>query len=164
MLRGSSMRKKHVITLGALIFFSCLLLSGCITPDNQRTSLTPARDLTGTWTGTPVFTDRGNECAYEGTMELNLQQNQNHLAGSFNLTVTKTTGDPPCVRVGSSFHYLVDGTVSSSQIHLIIADTDYLNGSFTTDLMTLRWQQCTSCESGPAIKLIGMVSLMREQR
>jgi hypothetical protein len=157
------MRKKQFITLGPLIFISCLFLSGCVTEDNQRTPLNPARDLTGTWTGTPVFTDRANECAYEGTMELTLRQNQNHLTGSFNLTVTKTTGDPPCVRVGSLFSYLVDGTVSSSRIHLIIADTDYLNGSFTTDLMTLRWQQCTSCRSGPAIKLIGMVSLMREQ-
>jgi hypothetical protein len=157
------MRKPIFMILGTLILFLCLFLSGCDSQDDNTASLTPARDLTGRWTGTPVFTDRANECAYEGAMELTLMQNENHLTGFFNLTVTKTTGDPPCVRVGSSFHYLVDGTVSSTQIHLIVADTDSLNGSFTTDLMTLRWQQCTSCESGPAIKLVGIVQLMREQ-
>ena len=154
--------KKHGAFIGCIILFLCIQLSGCSGQDNSNTLLTPARDVTGKWTGTPVFSDRANECVYEGTMELTLQQHGNNVSGYYDLTVTKTQGNPSCVTVGSTFRFLVEGTVSSSQLHLLIAETDRLNGSFTTDLMTLRWEQCTVCESGPAIKLIGMVSLLRE--
>jgi hypothetical protein len=154
---------KQFALLGILILFVCIRFSGCFEYDTQSTTLTPARDVTGQWSGAPVFTDRANECKYDGTMTLTLQQNGDVVTGYFDLTVTSSEGNPSCVMIGSSFRYLVEGTISSTQITLVIADTDRLLGSFTTDLMTLRWEQCADCDSGPAIKLIGMVSLVREK-
>ena len=155
--------KKYSTMLGITILFALLLsLGGCSDQNNDDTNLSPARDVTGTWSGIPVFTDRANDCRYDGTMEMTLQQEDSHVSGYFDLTVTKTDGDSSCVDIGSTFRYLVEGTISSSHIELLVADTDTLNGSFTTDLMTLRWEQCHDCDSGPAVKLIGMVPLMRE--
>ena len=149
------------IVLGIMVIFAGLVLSGCTSQDGTS-ELSAARDLTGKWTGTPVFMDRANTCSYQGTMELTLQQTGNDVTGYYDLLVTKTGEGASCVRVGSSFRYLIQGTVSSSSISLVVADTDSLTGSFTTDLMTLRWEQCLSCDSGPAMKLVGMVSLRRE--
>jgi hypothetical protein len=95
-------------------------------------------------------------------MELVLEAEGTSVSGYFDLTVTETEGTSSCVKIGSTFRYLVEGTISSSRIDLLVAGTDTLTGSFTTDLMTLRWEQCQECDSGPAVMLIGMVSLMRE--
>ena len=129
---------------------------------SSDSQLNPARNITGTWVGTPVFTDRINTCVYEGTMELTLEQYESYVSGYVDFLVTTNDGAPSCVAAGSSFRYLVNGTISSSHIYLLVAETDALNGSFTTDLMTLRWELCGECGSGPAVKAIGMVSLTRK--
>ncbi len=157
-------RKKTVpIIILAVLLLTMTEFSGCTNQNNDGTNLTPARDVTGNWTGSPVFTDRAYECAYEGTMKLRLEQQDSNVTGYFDLTVVSTDGSPACVQIGSTFRYLVEGTISSSRIDLLVAGTDALVGSFTTDLMTLRWEQCQECDSGPAIKLVGMVSLRKER-
>jgi len=158
------MQRKNFFTLlgTTVIIITMSELSGCTNQNNSDTNFTPAREVTGKWLGSPVFTDRANECAYEGTMELILQQEGTYVSGYFDITVTKTEGAPSCVEIGSTFRYLLEGTISSSHIELLVAHTDTLTGSFTTDLMTLRWELCQECDSGPAVKLVGMVSLMRE--
>jgi hypothetical protein len=66
-------------------------VNGCTNQNNGGTNPTPARNVTGKWIGSPVFTDRAYECAYDE-----------------------------------------------------------------------RWEQCQECDSFPAVKLIGMVSLKKE--
>ena len=140
-----------IIILGFVI-----LLGGC------TSTITPARDLTGQWNGIVSFTERSPKCSYQGDMILNLRQQGDNINGNFNIVVTKAEGND-CVRIGSQFGYLVSGTVSSSAISLLVADTDVLLGSFTTDIMTLRWESCQDCSSGPAIKILGPVSLLRQR-
>ncbi len=129
---------------------------------DQTTTISAARPLAGTWTGTVTFTDRPTQtCLYQGPLTLHLTQNGDQLDGSFTATVTSTNNNPACVRVGSTFTYDLQGTVSSSAVHLTVADTDALTGAYTTNILTLRWQRCENCTSGPAITFVGMVSLTK---
>ena len=127
-------------------------------------TISGARDLGGQWVGhTVAFTDRIQDCGYLGDVTLNLAQNGNNLNGNIILTVRSVTQGNNCLRVGTQFPaFFVAGTVSASAINLKVANTDDLKGSFTTDLMTLRWEKCKSCDSGPAMVLVGPAQLRKQ--
>ena len=147
------MKKAIILLLVVSLFF----VSGC-----TDQTITSSRDLNGVWQGHSIaFTDRAFDCSYTGDMTLNLVHNGNNLQGNYNLIVRSAQGNN-CVRIGSELGYVVSGTVSSSAIDLSVDNTDSLVGSFTTDLMTLRWQDCETCGSGPAVKLVGPAQLQRK--
>ena len=149
-----------------IILLTCIVfLSACTSAKPEITStVSSARDIDGDWVGSVTFTERSPNCVYRGDFELALQQNGNNVQGGFTVTVKSIEKQGPnCLRTGTSLRYGVGGTVSSSSISLLISNTDKLKGSFTTDQLTLRWEQCDACSSGPAIKFTGPMFLARKR-
>jgi len=155
--------------LRPIIFFVIIIVAAFFvfnfTFKPTQDSLTVARDLSGQWNGKAVFTDKQLDCLYNGDMTINFVQNGNQLNGNFNLVVESSQPQNQfanCINVGSNLGYLLGGTVSASAIDLFIANTDKLIGSFTTDIMTLRWEPCQGCVAGPPIKFQGPINLKRQ--
>lgn len=103
-----------------------------VPPARQRltTTITPARDLTGQWTGSFTFTNNcpNPACRYQGrlvppSLALNLVQNGNQVAGAitvdFNQFAVEELVGMPCPTFreagGVQQTQLVGGTVSSSR-------------------------------------------------
>lgn len=158
-----------IIVIGALFFFFARQVDvqqiDFQEPDVEESSqLSSAREITGTWNGKASFTDRALDCSYQGDMVLNLNQNGNNVNGNFVLTVTQASQGDNCLRVGTVFPaFFVAGTIESSSIDMLIANTDDLVGSFTADTMALRSTKCKDCDSGPALILQGPVNLLKER-
>lgn len=148
--------------IGFAVTFVVLYYVVVLPAIDSSAGLSPARPLTGTWRGTASFTDRAYSCSYQGTMVLTLAQEGSQLEGSYELVVTNTSGGTSCVRIGSEFSYLVQGSANTSSLVLSVAETDTMRGSFTTDIMTLRWERCDDCGSGPATTIVGMVTLFKD--
>jgi len=149
-----------IIFLIIAFFILSLIIPPPSTPKIDST-ISTARDISGQWAGIVSFTERVPQCSYSGNFRLNLQQNGNNAQGGFDVTVNEVKSGTGCLRVGTNLGFLVGGTVSSSAINLKIANTDNLDGSFTTDQMTLRWGQCQDCSSGPALRFTGPMFLTR---
>ena len=142
------------IVIGGVFFF---VFSSDIT-----TTTNPARDLTGNWDGIVTFTERVPNCVYSADYTMNLAQNGNNVVGGFNVVIREVkSGTVNCLRTGTQLGFPVAGSISSSAINMLISGTDKLKGSFTTDQMTLRWELCDACASGPAIKFTGPMFLTR---
>ncbi len=142
-------------------------------------TITPARDLTGKWSGS--FKTREDttdvECLYTGTMLLTLQQRGNALTGTFRLddidvqTKNKETDSTiPPIPCGVPVYptYIeapVTGQVSSSAIEIYGGGLTQWSGSFTTDLMTLYFKQCVVGPGGCILadKQGSSAKLMRER-
>lgn len=153
------MSSQKLVTL--LFFVSLLFISSC-TSQNKMTSqpelattITPARDVTGSWTGSTSFQENveGAECFFQGTFILSLQQQGNSVSGQFVFTETAfqetkipTTSPIPPIGcsgpVDKTTRGSVQGTVSSSAIDLSIGAEKIFTGSFTTDLMKLKLATC----------------------
>lgn len=169
------MKKRYILfIIVAFLFLIILFGTSQFEPSDgpvkkpvvKKPTITPglsgARDLSGTWIGNPIFTERSPVCSYGSDMVLNLQQNGNNVNGNFNVVVKSAKGTG-CLRVGTAIPgYPVAGTLTSSAIDMKISGVDTLKGSFTTDTMTLRWEQCKNCDSGPAIKFVGSIQLKRK--
>ncbi len=107
--------------------------------------LTPARDLTGTWTGSAQWTDSFDyypssvTCNFSSDFELNLNQNGGALTGVIqynNIVLQKSNNDQACkIGLKAPCCDINDGVVSSSSLSGRIGD-GVLAGSFTTDLMS----------------------------
>lgn len=135
-------------------FLLTLVLTAC-TSKELTTTLTPARDLTGTWSGTAKFQENvpGAECLFEGTFALTLQQQQNNVRGNFVFTETafeqtNLPTDSPIPPIGCSgpvdgtTRDQVTGTISSSALTLQRQQTKQFSGSFTTDQLALTIHEC----------------------
>lgn len=120
-------------------------------PNTVDATLSPARDVTGTWSGSLTMQDTGPPgCSYGGTATLTLVMNGNDVTGSLTESVQVTNQpDPntPCDTTGTPT-FSVNGTVSSSSITMTDSEGDTLTGSFTTDLMTLNVASPVTPSSG----------------
>lgn len=113
-------------------------------------TITPARDLSGQWSGTAQFQEdvEGAECYFAGNFELTLQQQNDQIQGYFIFTETsfrqvKKPSNSPIPPIGCSgpvddiTQNRLIGTVSSSSLNF-----EEFSGSFTTDLLTLTPKTC----------------------
>lgn len=141
-----------------LTFAFAVLLTGCcgVIPENNtlNTTITPAKDLSGTWSGPASFQETvdGARCTITGTFTLNLQQNGNDVSGDFDLsrisihqqTLPSSSSVPGfCAGpVNNELPGSVTGTVSSSSISLDQSGQPQFSGSFTTDIMSLTLKKC----------------------
>ncbi len=122
-----------------------------------QTAITPARNLSGTWSGTVTYVSEhyvaGNAassavCTYTGDFSIDLVENENALQGTTTITLTNVESDvtpehyATCHLVPGQAPSVknVAGTVSSTRIDLDPVGPDVgfkYSGFFTTDLMTL---------------------------
>ncbi|MBW3014746.1 hypothetical protein KY335_05930, partial [Candidatus Woesearchaeota archaeon] len=123
-------------------------------PPRQTTTITPARDLTGTWEGSVEFTNNcpNPACRYIGRMVppsliMNLQQTGNTVAGNViidfaNFEIEELVPGMNC----GTFQQMVDnrvripsviagGTVSSSKFTFTDVGGNFWELMFTTDLL-----------------------------
>jgi len=114
-----------------------------LTPQSTST-VSAARDLTGTWRGgiaSKGFFNGAANCQWTGSMTLTLAQTGNSLAGQVRLDWrTATAVDPSAGCLLDPEGYAVTGTVSASAVRMQFSGQGSwygtLNGSFTTDLMS----------------------------
>ena len=167
-----------------LFLISLLFISSCTSQNKTATSpkltttITPARDVTGRWTGSASFQENveGAECLFQGTFVLNLQQQGNSVQGNFVFTETAfhetkvpTTSLIPQIGcsgpVDKTTRGSVQGTVSSSAIDLSIGAEKVFAGSFTTDLMKLTLTACLvqNDQECTVDDTLGTLTLMRSR-
>ena len=134
-----------------------------------NTTISPARDLTGSWSGLVVFQDNAANpnCKYEGKFDLTLQQSENTVQGAYLITVTKSEKllktSLPCLQTGPLQQTTVTGTLSAGLIKLIDGFNNF-NGSFTTDQIFLEFLSCPDgrCSDGSAgVGVKGDAKLLR---
>ncbi|HET7337603.1 MAG TPA: hypothetical protein VFJ23_06910, partial [Candidatus Nitrosotalea sp.] len=129
-----------------------------ISNNNQQTlgtTITPARDLTGTWGGSFSMKDTTSDgCSFSGTWEATLTQDSNDLSGSFSIIQASSPDYPAndfCTLAPGTFNF-GGGTVSSSSFQFDSSDYGgfHVKGYFTTDLMHGTFNECydESCASG----------------
>jgi len=129
-----------------------LILSGCTGQYDTSTSkdkkltttITPARDLTGTWEGIARWSDTYSpECRYEMEYKLTLTQKENTLDGTFGPSEAATTSgkviegsEETCLTPfqAAIIDPFIHGTVSGAEF-TIDAQSATLTGTFTTDLI-----------------------------
>lgn len=119
------------------------------------TTITPARDLTGTWGGSFSMKDTTSDgCSFSGTWEATLTQDGNDLSGSFSIIQASSPDYPAndfCTLAPGTFNF-GGGTVSSSSFQFDSSDYGgfHVKGYFTTDLMHGTFNECydESCASG----------------
>lgn len=119
------------------------------------TTITPARDLTGTWGGSFSMKDTTSDgCSFSGTWEATLTQDGNDLSGSFSIIQASSPDYPAndfCTLAPGTFNF-GGGTVSSSYFQFDSSDYGgfHVKGYFTTDLMHGTFNECydESCASG----------------
>ena len=135
------------------------------------TKITPAKDVTGRWSGNAFFKDNvaNPQCSYEGVFNLDLQQNGNNLVGTYQMTIKKSTQlldtGLPCVQPGQFPMAQITGSVSTSRIEFTDNFADF-TGSFTSDLMSLDFESCPNqeCADGSAgVGTKGNAKLTRQQ-
>lgn len=133
-------------------------------------TITPARDISGIWTGTTSF--ESNEarpsCIYKGTIILDLKQMGNVLTGTYEINspsgVTTTAGKSRGIECRSGrLGAFVQGKVSSSRIDFT-GITIVFSGSFTTDLMTLNFESCPNQQCKDGSKNVGWVGTAKLTR
>ncbi len=134
-----------------------------------NTTITPARDLTGSWSGSTAYQDNAANpnCKYEGKFDLNLQQQGNALQGVYQLTITKATKllttSLPCSQLGAYPPQQITGTVSTSIVQFTEGYATFI-GVFTTDMINLNFESCPDgrCADGSAgVGSKGTVTLIR---
>ena len=156
---------RNIFTYLLLTLAFAVLLSGCCgylfypSPNenstNLNTTISPARDLTGTWVGPASFQENveGAQCTITGTFTMTLQQDGNNVNGDFVLSAISIhqkslPSDSPVPPIGCSgpvdkeLPGHVGGTVSSSAITLNMGGQRQFSGSFTSDIMSLKLERC----------------------
>ena len=111
----------------------------------QKGTLTPARDLTGQWTGTlsgSVTFDYYDQytkaptkvvCQFSGPVSFSLIQRGNNLGGNVDSTQVSVTGNSACPS-SQALGGVIQATVSSSAFSGNVAGIS-MTGQFTTDLI-----------------------------
>lgn len=115
------------------------------------TELSPARNLTGKWTGMApqgaTYSDNvaNPACSYKANLELELKQEGSTIAGSIGFTVreVKKLLSVPCLaKAGTTFSFPINGKVAGTDIsfsHPGIARSfspTNFKGKFTNDIMS----------------------------
>jgi hypothetical protein len=126
-----------------------------IANNGMTTTITPARDLSGTWSGTFTMKDTTSDgCFFSGTWEATLTQNGNDLSGSLSIIQASSPDYPAndyCTLAPGTFGFQ-GGTVSSSSFQFDSSDSGgfHTTGYFTTDLIRGNFNECSdgSCASG----------------
>lgn len=122
-------------------------------PNNaMTTTITPARDLSGHYSGSFSMKDTTSDgCSFSGTWQATFSQDGNDLTGTFVL-VSASSPDYPtndfCTLIPND-DFPFQGTVSSSSFS--ISGSDFSSkGSFTTDLIRGTFNECSdeSCAAG----------------
>ncbi len=137
--------------------------------EKLTTTISPARDLTGTWQGPAQWTNNVNNpaCQYEGTLTIRFRQKGNVLVGDYSARITKTEqliSSVPCSPEGEQGTFPLTGKVSSSEFEFAVA-TILFSGTFTSDLMKGKLESCPNqeCNDGSrAVGFKGEFSLMRK--
>lgn len=115
-----------------MVAFSTVVLSTCST-------LSPARDLSGTWAGTATFTNNcaNAACLYGGSVTLTLTQIGNAIAGvvSLDLDEVQTLIEGQGCRTLQGSGPIINGTVSSSRFTFTDSGGNSWSLNFTTDLI-----------------------------
>lgn len=118
----------------------------------MTTVITPAGDLSGTWSGSFSMTDYTSDgCSFSGTWQATATQDGNDLSGTFILVSASSPQYPDndyCTLIpNDSFEF--QGTVSSSSFNISGSDFS-AKGSFTTDLIRGTFDECSdgSCAKG----------------
>lgn len=161
------MKQKKLVIL-TLLIISIMLVNGCVAPNpptaqqkELTTTISAAGDLTGEWEGLPGSAKWHDNvenwaCSYEGYVHLSLNQNENNLAGTFTLTITKVipnawnTGKVSCSPIGKQPSALLTGTVSSSGYKFTVANVVDFVGSYTTNTIRGTFESCPNqkCADG----------------
>jgi hypothetical protein len=118
-------------------------------------TITPARDLSGTWSGSFSMKDTTSDgCSFSGTWEATLAQNGNDLSGSISIIQASSPDYPAndfCTLAPGTFNF-GGGTVSSSSFQFDSSDFGgfHATGYSTTDLIHGNFNECSdeSCASG----------------
>ena len=125
-------------------------------PNNtMTTTITPAGDLSGHWSGSFSMKDTTSDgCSFSGTWEATLTQNGNDLTGSISIIDASSPDYPAndfCTLAPATFNF-EGGTVSSSSFQFDSSDFGgfHTKGYFTTDLIHGTFSECSdqSCASG----------------
>ena len=117
--------------------------------DTEVQTLSPAGDVTGTWSGPAVLQDKdGPGCGYAGPTTLTLSQTGNDVQGTLLIDPLSVTNQPSSQLCDMASHIEgpVYGTVSSSGISLRDDFGDTFTGSYTTDTMKLNGVSGTGSE------------------
>ncbi|MBI3640350.1 MAG: hypothetical protein HY223_08560 [Thaumarchaeota archaeon] len=125
-------------------------------PNNaMTTTITPAGDLSGHWSGSFSMKDTTSDgCSFSGTWEATLTQNDNDLSGSISIIEASSPDYPEndfCTLAPATFNF-EGGTVSSSSFQFDSSDFGgfQTKGYFTTDLIHGNFNECSdeSCATG----------------
>lgn len=130
---------KALLLVGSLAFlFSCA----------AEDVLSPARDLTGRWTGAApngaIYRDNvaNPNCMYEANLVLDLVQTGGALSGTLQLTVRNVDGplaNPglACVPVGTTSTQALTGEVGSTRSNFTLSDgITVFSGTYTSDIFS----------------------------
>jgi len=133
-----------------------------VTIDKTSSNLSPAGNLTGTWSGTATFKNTENPsyyCTFSGNLTLKLTQSGNQVNGQFIYTMSKGVpfGDNTQCTL-STDTYQISAKASGSRIENLATPDSYgtFMGSFTNDTITLNQSKITS------LKLVGPANLLRQ--
>lgn len=130
---------------GALLLAGSLALFASCQLEN---GLSPARDLTGRWTGAApngaIYEDNvaNPNCRYEADLVLDLMQSAAALSGTLQLTVRSTEGphanpNLPCVPVGATSTQGLTGEVGSTRSNFTLSDgVTVFSGTYTSDIFS----------------------------
>ncbi|MBI1828057.1 MAG: S8/S53 family peptidase [Thaumarchaeota archaeon] len=121
----------------------------------QTTTITPAGDLSGHWSGSFSMKDTTSDgCTFSGSWEATLTQNGNDLSGSFSIVDSSSPDYPAndfCTLAPGTFSFS-GGTVSSSSFQFDTSGVGefHVKGYFTSDLIHGNFNECydESCASG----------------
>jgi len=125
-------------------------------PNNSlTTTITPAGDLSGHWSGSFSMKDTTSDgCFFSGTWEATMEQNGNDLSGSISIIQASSPDYPAndfCTLAPGTFSF-EGGTVSSSSFQFDSSDLGgfHTKGYYTTDLMHGNFNECSdeSCATG----------------
>jgi hypothetical protein len=122
---------------------------------NLGTTITPARNLSGNWSGSFSMKDTSSDgCSFSGTWEATLTQNDNDLSGSFSIIGASSPDYPAndyCTLDPGTFPF-EGGTVSSSSFQFDASGLGefHVKGYFTSDLIHGNFNECYdgSCATG----------------
>ncbi len=155
-----------------ILFILILLVSGCTQQSGQEdltTTISPARDLTGTWQTSAEWQNNvaNPACSYEGDIVFNFQQTNNQLAGNWQATITNINqliAAVPCGALGPQQLMALQGTVSSSSFQFTSGTIEF-NSTYTTDLIKGTFESCSDqiCNDGSrAVGAIGSFTGSRQ--
>ncbi len=116
-------------------------------------ALSPARDLTGSWSGTSRHTDNTKVPSYTaiGKVTMTIQQTGNKFTGTYNFRDLVVTSDIEELnsRLAEGDIVGITGTISGTRIEFTDSyEPGWIrySGSFTTDMLKINYESCSLSE------------------